>query len=165
MAAYIHIAQHASLCNRKRCGLSQTVRVFGRVFTLFAGGNRLHGTWSVLRCLLVCVANAKLTKKTERFNRMLDVCVAAEDFLGAERIFQRQVILGTLVVSFGLLIADMVVDFLATVFALLFWWYDWGMLQAFRGTSSICRFFILDTKKTPEKYFRIKCILADTKTQ
>ena len=107
----------------------------------------------------------KADEKTERFNRMLDVCMAAEDFLGAERIFQRLVILGTLVVSFGLLIADMVVDFLATVFALLFWWYDWGMLQAFRGTSSICRFFILDTKKTPEKYFRIKCILADTKTQ
>jgi hypothetical protein len=53
----------------------------------------------------------KADEKTERFNRMLDVCVAAEDFLGAERIFQRLVILGTLVVSFGLLIADMVVDF------------------------------------------------------
>ena len=73
----------------------------------------------------------KADEKTERFNRMLDVCVAAEDFLGAERIFQRLVILGTLVVSFGLLIADMVVDFLATVFALLFCWYDLGYASSF----------------------------------
>lgn len=50
----------------------------------------------------------KADEKTERFNRMLDVCVAAEDFLGAERIFQRLVKDRSDVpneLSFGLLVA------------------------------------------------------------
>ena len=35
----------------------------------------------------------KADEKTDRFNRMLDLCAAAEDLPGAERIFQRLVML------------------------------------------------------------------------
>ena len=35
----------------------------------------------------------KADEKTDRFNRMLDLCAAAEDLHGAERIFQRLVML------------------------------------------------------------------------